>query len=386
MRRALGLALLASLSACGRSEPPPQITPAPSTPSSPTSDAVVTAPEPDTTTTAPEPEPDVPKAETMGWVVLAPEGGGFRVELPVEPNEQRNVASGPTGLTTSFLQWNATDPVSGVILVVAMAPLVEQLVRYGDSELALERSIRQLQKPGLTVDSVTRITLDGFVGREAGITVTGGGQSGSGLIRVYQVGLRVYQLLGVWFDESGKTETLKAFGTFALDADAATLEQHPVDLWRRFEVPDGRSAGGGAGIDVELPGKPDAATVLRDTPFGSRDVDSLTLLSSFPPAAYGVNVLVLGADDATRAPSDLLKAWAAAITPKPASQAARKVLGDTAASMIVQADGSARLAFVRDGRIYELVWQPLPGRGTAKASDAERDRFFRSPRLQETTP
>ncbi|MFO0748026.1 MAG: hypothetical protein U1F43_20555 [Myxococcota bacterium] len=312
----------------------------------------------------------------MGWVVLAPDGAGFRMELPVEPELVTKPVTGPTGLATTLRQWNASDAASGTVLVVAIAPLVQQLVEHGDSAMALDRSIRALEKPGLHLGAITSINVDGFAGREADLKVSAGDEGeAEGKVRLFIIGYRLYQAMGIWSDESGQTQVLKALGSLHFDADAAALETHPVDLWRRVDAPFGA-------LDVELPGTPEATTETHDTAFGKLEVQSLTLVSSFPPAAYGLNAATLADADADLPPAKLLDRWAASLDPKPKKVERRTVLGNVPARFAV-GDIGAWLAFVYDGRFYELLWQPIDqGAGKPKAGDTERNRWLESPRAK----
>jgi len=354
------LALL--LTAC-RDAPPPVVEPAPTPPSEPEpmSAATVeaTSAESDTITSA----DDVAKADNMGWVVLAPADRGFRVELPSEPTLVTKTITSPSGIAAPLMQWNASDEVLGTYFVVAVAPLVQQLVDHGDTSLALDRTLASVgQQPGMRLDASRTITLDDALGRAGDITISADGNEVHGEVRIYMVDYRMLQVMGVWSDEGGHTQVSKFLASLVL---VPAPKEAPLDLWRTVAAP--------GELDVLMPGAGDRSQWRR----GATDVDSVTLLSAFPPALYTLNSWLLS--EAERRDPKLLDRWAARLDPKPTKTSPHKVLDGVGRLALGERHGW--LGFVQGDRFYEMVWQTLTsGKPVHLEPPAELMRWLDSPR------
>lgn len=371
--------------ACREPGQPPQIGSAADTlgahrepePPAPTS----TPPEPTTTPledVAPI-EEDVPKAEIMGWVVLAPEERGFYVELPSEPSFELKPVTGPTGINGTLWQWNASDTVAGTTFVIAVAPLVQQLVDHGDLDLALDRTMATIgRQPAMTMTETRKITKDDIAGREADVVVSAQGDERHAKVQLFLAHYRMYNIIGMWADDAGKTQVEKFFGSFRFVAAAPEV---PLDLWRTSTAPYDQ-------VDVALPGRPDRSSWQRQTSDGPVDVESLTLLSSFPPALYTLNVSPLPeavrADQSKAAHAKLLDRWAAGLAPKPKKIKEYKTFAATARMALGEKHGW--LGFVHGEHFYEMVWQTLTsGKPVSLEPPPELTRWFDSPRVHPAT-
>lgn len=279
------------------SEPAPDAAPMPDAEAAPT--AAPDATGPDAAATAPSAD---------GWQRLAPAGEGFSVEVPGEPERQVSEVKGAQGHTAEIVQYNISH--GDTFFVVSASPLIEQLARHGNKELALDRTLAsQVDQPGRTVRFRKPITLGDAVGREAEVDFTVEGQAVRLRIRLYLHDVRIYQALAIWPVSEGVTETPKDverfYASYQLTDDVAP-DKKPIDLWQKFQVPE-------LGLEVELPKKPEYEVVGGGNFLGGESVDTMSALTEFPPSTYTIERVAVPEATANKTDKAIFAEWKKAL-------------------------------------------------------------------------
>lgn len=250
-----------------------------------------------------------PPEATDGWRTFAPAGEGFSVEIPGEPERKVSEVKGAQGHTAEIVQYNIAH--GDTFLVVSASPLIEQLARHGNKDLALDRTLSsQIDQPGRTVRFRKPITLGDAVGREAEVDFVIEGQPVRLRIRLYLHEVRIYQALAIWPVTPGAPETPadveRFYASYALTHDVAS-DKKPIDLWQRFPVPE-------LGLEVELPKKPTFEVVGGGNFLGGESVDTMSAFTEFPPSTYSIERVTVPEAAARDSDQALLGKWKKALT------------------------------------------------------------------------
>lgn len=254
---------------------------------------------------APPPAPALPG----GWRVLAPAGEGFSVDVPDVPERKVSEVKGAQGHTAEIVQYNIAH--GDTFFVVSTSPLIEQLAKHGNKDLALDRTLSsQIDQPGRTVRFRKPITLGDAVGREAEVDMTIEGQAVRLRIRLYLHEVRIYQALAIWPVTPGAPETPadveRFYASYKLTHDVSP-DSKPIDLWQRFPVPE-------LGLEVELPKKPTFEVVGGGNFLGGDSVDTMSAFTEFPPSTYSIERVTVPEAAVKDSDEALLGKWKKALT------------------------------------------------------------------------
>jgi len=302
----LSLALSFALAPACR-EAPPEIAPpevsASTTPTDTNEPAQDVAPSASEEASAPTPPPS-----TDGWRTLAPIGEGFSVEVPSVPERKVSEVKGAQGHTAEIVQYNIGH--GDTFFVVSASPLIEQLTKHGNQELALDRTLAsQIDQPGRTVRFRKPITLGDATGREAEVDFVIEGQPVRLRIRLYLHDVRIYQALAIWPVTPDMTETPadveRFYASYKLTHDVSP-DAKPIDLWQRFAVPE-------LGLEVELPKKPAFEVVGGGNFLGGESVDTMSAFTEFPPSTYSIERVTVPEGAAEDSDKALLGKWKKAL-------------------------------------------------------------------------
>ena len=79
----------------------------------------------------------------------------------------------------------------------------------------------------MRVTATSKIVFEGFSGRQADIVISAPEGDAHGRIRLYLVGVRLYQFIGVWSDERGQTQVEKFFMSLGLAGTMNSFSWRP---------------------------------------------------------------------------------------------------------------------------------------------------------------
>jgi len=316
------------------------------------------------------------------WRRVSPEGAGFSVEFPGEPEHVTQTVTSGSGVEANLEQYKIVEELTGRMMMVSYNPLVGQLVDFGDTDSAL-KSLVEDQKGGPRRKLISERALeqDGYKGYELVMTSEDFGSTKMRVTwRVFIVGYRLYQVLATANDAGAEAQAERFLSSFrfteAAKGPGAAAEKK--DLWRKHDAADGT-------FRATLPAAPDVKVAPTETPWGEREVRTLTTLSAFPPALYTVAVIPLETAEQELSLAKSLGAWEE-FTLKGRGEVALTLVrrqavviaGHTARVLEVTArresgEVTARFMGLPFGdRFYELGFLPLDeGAGSTEAS-----RFF----------
>lgn len=345
----------------------------------------------DTSPRAPEPTPPIgddasppPSEEDVedAWIELAPEGAGFTVETPVALDHEIEVVTTPTGVAAEVHQYTTSGERSAERLAVVVSPLFLRAPDARDARSALEQLASVESGAGGRALAARDLLLDGFPGKELVTELDEDAGGGVATWRIYVAGRRLFQVVAIANNDAQAERAERFVGSFRLTPDAAEGAEDPSlprDLWRPFTSPEGD-------FTVQLPVNSALRREAASTPWGRREVGTLSAVGAGPGAVYTVVVTPLTEAEAASSVGALLEAWQAHVLTaqaKPLELERRltvSVGGRSGRVLEVKStqpdhDASARYLGVAIGeRFYELGFMPLDD----AAGPREASRFFDS--------
>jgi hypothetical protein len=180
-------------------------------------------------------------ASAQSWTEFHSKEGAFSILMPSKPARQNNPTSTPIG-TIDIVMFTASTDSAFYAVTYSDFPSAPSDDDEANRRLDSGRDGGVAQAKGKLI-SETRITLDGFLGREIKAKVEGGYL----LARVYSVKQRVYQIIMAGSEaEIASQHAIRFFNSFKLVKDGPTAQQPD---WVEFSSAEG-------GFTVWMPGTP----------------------------------------------------------------------------------------------------------------------------------
>jgi len=178
----------------------------------------------------------------QSWIELQSKEGAFSILMPHQPARQSDSTKTAAGSIDMVMFTVSTDSAFYAI-IYSDFPFVPSTTDEINKRLDNGRDGGLARSKGRLV-SETRITLDGYLGREIKAKL----DEGFLVARIFSVKQRLYQMLmaGTEADVSSANAT-RFFNSFKLTADEQTANQPD---WLEFAVPEG-------GFTILMPGKPE---------------------------------------------------------------------------------------------------------------------------------
>ena len=187
----------------------------------------------------------------QSWIEFNSKEGGFSILMPHKPARQNSPTSTDVG-TVDIVIFTATTDGAFYGVIYSDFPSVPSNDVEINKRLDKGRDGGIAQAKGKLV-SETRITLDGFLGREIKAKL----DEGYLLARVYSVKQRVYQIIMAGNEADLASENAKRFfNSFKLVKETPPADQPD---WVEFSSAEG-------GFTVSMPGRPDKESVPVNTP------------------------------------------------------------------------------------------------------------------------
>lgn len=138
-------------------------------------------------------------AQAAPWKKFAPKDGGFSILLPGTPKEERKVHKDPDGTTTTDQDY--TLETSDRLYMIGYQEHDATVAKLINASALLDEMVKTVAKEaGGTLRKQSKITLNGFAGREVVATIAG---SGTIRFRVFWTGRRLYTAMAAFPNSPG---------------------------------------------------------------------------------------------------------------------------------------------------------------------------------------
>lgn len=182
----------------------------------------------------------------QSWVEVQSKEGAFSILMPHQPARQSDSTKTAAG-TIDMVMFTVSTDSAFYAIIYSDFPFVPSTAEEANKRLDSGRDGGLARSKGKLV-SETRITLDGYLGREIKAKL----DEGFLVARIFSVKQRLYQMLVAGTEaEVSSANVTRFFNSFKLTADNSPLNQAD---WLEFAAPEG-------GFTILMPGKPEKETV-----------------------------------------------------------------------------------------------------------------------------